>query len=509
MKLLQEINPSDQYGGEWDNFVKKYKKFKKDNTLFVQFTNFATGNNLEKKAYDNPDHSDPIGTYGYPLKYVLDYPGDVWYGANAKYIRVLKNRFPDKTIQLQYLTSYRVQSYLKMMFSEDKNIYHFFGRANSHLEMENKKIKHLRSFQEVLPARIFFYIIQHDMEKYNDAHHNYEFLSGKEQTSLLRKTGMYAIEDRAKNEKLSIINPREPEQIIFLYPQAYTILDTYQLQGKKDIILSTNDINSYTNYRKIAFLVAKELGETFRPSSPFGGIKFRGYTLPDSYGKYFTKEGTEIKVCSEDLSLSYRMNHFSSGYKHHKLNKKINPHVYKVSILGPKGKGQTYIGYQQNSIEAGIIDLVKSLDKERGQIRTPQMYIDEYLEYLENKVKEREEKEKEDERIHSAINKLNVVLHISDSKREKFLFSVIEENILPYLRKKIFGKTESVIFNLGQEENVEILEDIITEMVVEDYNRFKELLQSASKYLISKKMIINLDTDFQSTENFCDLFSTY
>ncbi len=98
---LNEIVYQDAFGPEFEKFHKKWKGQKKDRTLFVQFTNFDAGYD-NKVGYSDPNHSDPKGVYGYPLWYVIDHPGDIWYGANAKFLRVLQNTHPEKTLQLTY-----------------------------------------------------------------------------------------------------------------------------------------------------------------------------------------------------------------------------------------------------------------------------------------------------------------------------------------------------------------------------------------------------------------------
>ena len=79
----------DKYPQGFHDFFKKWKKHKSKN-YYVQFSNHKD-NTLDKTSYSDPTHSDPKGNYGYPLQYVIDYPMDIWYGANAKYLRVLES----------------------------------------------------------------------------------------------------------------------------------------------------------------------------------------------------------------------------------------------------------------------------------------------------------------------------------------------------------------------------------------------------------------------------------
>ena len=76
---LNELNFRDTYPKQFQEFINDYKKYKNNDLYYVQFANHAT-NTIDKRMYDNPDHSDPMGVYGYPIKYVINYPAGymVW-----------------------------------------------------------------------------------------------------------------------------------------------------------------------------------------------------------------------------------------------------------------------------------------------------------------------------------------------------------------------------------------------------------------------------------------------
>jgi hypothetical protein len=76
-RLFQETSYKDIYAKAFQEFEKKWKKQKNDTDLYVQFTNH-NDNTLGRSIYADPNHSDPAGVYGYPLKYVIDYPADIW-----------------------------------------------------------------------------------------------------------------------------------------------------------------------------------------------------------------------------------------------------------------------------------------------------------------------------------------------------------------------------------------------------------------------------------------------
>ena len=88
--FINEIHYQDKFSKGFLDFRKKWNKKKNQSyTYYVQFTN-AKGDVLDRTSYEDTNHSDPVGNYGYPLKYVIDYPMDIWYGVNARHLRVLE-----------------------------------------------------------------------------------------------------------------------------------------------------------------------------------------------------------------------------------------------------------------------------------------------------------------------------------------------------------------------------------------------------------------------------------
>jgi hypothetical protein len=224
-RVLQEITYQDAYGPEFVKFVNKWKGKKKDKNYFVQFSNH-NGDYTNKAPYADPNHADPVGVYGYPLWYVIDYPGDIWYGQKAKFLRVLWNKHPEKTLQLQYVGYNDANNFLNKLHISD-------GR----FETTQRKLKHTGISAD---AKTFFSYIQLDIPKFNKTGEKV-VRPGMEQTKFLRQLGFYAIEDRAERYQQAVINEREPNQICFLTPVAFEVIDSYQLNQKQTGAFTYNE----------------------------------------------------------------------------------------------------------------------------------------------------------------------------------------------------------------------------------------------------------------------------
>jgi len=374
--ILNEITASDQFGGQWDEFVKKYRKFKKDPDVYVNFTNFATGNDLQKNPSPNPNHTDPIGVYGYPLEYVLSYPGDIWYGANYRYLRVIRNKFPGKTLFLNHMQEYQARKLLDKCLEGEEEAQYAYGRAESYIEAYNKRLKvniNTEWFTRKLPGVCFFYGIQHDTSSKGRKNDKYNQVPGTTQSARLKKSGYYAIQDNAKKDREAIINEREPEQIIFLYPQAFNIEETFTLSKKnldsqEGVGSTTNTIAGDAQVRKLAAYIASSLGEKLVPDQK-GELRTDG-AYPSLINKgWYTAEQTHIEILEKDSSLNWRMNNTKPGQKLHRSNKE-NPHYYSVTLSGPKGNLTRTVG-SNNSLKDDILSLTQEYNSLVDQESTP------------------------------------------------------------------------------------------------------------------------------------------
>lgn len=323
---LDEVHYSDYYGKNFEVFRKKYRKQKKDKSLFVQFTNNMS-DVLEKKPYQNPNHHDPVAVYGYPLWYVIDYPADIWYGSRAKYLRVLQNVSPQETLLVNFIDEIDANNYLR--------------KAGLSTSLMNIAIKHFKIPKgEARIPKAFFAVVQHDFsnpEKIvedGETKTIYKERSGIEQTMLLKKMGFLAIEDRSTSDKKAIINNREPCQIAFLTPQSFKVLETF------DMGINLHDAEKITskvgtsrgpiirNERKLAALIAQRLGDSIIEQN-LERLNFGG-----DPSEYYTKKGRLIRI-----NFQFQPSYFQTrklGQKKHKEYRLSDQYDVVVTVKGEK-----------------------------------------------------------------------------------------------------------------------------------------------------------------------------
>jgi len=239
--ILNEMHYKDLYGAEFDKFRKKYTKLLKDNHLskyniFVNFTSYSY-NDLDRSFNEDPSHSDPAGLYAYPLDYVLKYPADIWYGAKARYLRVIEAKKNVNILNLTYLEEYRAFELLKKVYGADTSM---------HMRLVKKhfKTRLQKPSTEGYWGRVFFQCAQIPMsilEKLESKELEVGDIrsginSAKEQRSLLTKMGITAVKDTPSRKNYAVINDREPEQILFLDKTSFSIKETFILheRGKND-----------------------------------------------------------------------------------------------------------------------------------------------------------------------------------------------------------------------------------------------------------------------------------
>jgi hypothetical protein len=147
-----EIHYKDKYNDEYEKFRKEWSKYKNRHGYYVQFTNYKN-DMLDKTSYASTDHTDPKGNYAYPLKYVLDYPMDIWYGANAKYLRVLK----DKSKNILYLNDIKTKD---KCISELTTIFHYSVSEFEQLFRRARKEHSHRLQGNTKWAKMLFQLVQ-------------------------------------------------------------------------------------------------------------------------------------------------------------------------------------------------------------------------------------------------------------------------------------------------------------------------------------------------------------
>jgi hypothetical protein len=313
--MLKEAYYADYYPKAFQDFIKKWRGRKNEESLYVQFTSHH-GDVLDKKAYENPQHSDPMGIYGYPLKYVIDYPADIWYGHGAKYLRVLE----DKSRSPLYINH--------IGGSEAKSILFSAGLSSSLYDFIYKKFPNKRK-GITSAGKILLTAIQIDIEKSKFKNRPYEeqelvTRSAKEQTQLFLKAGYDTIIDDSKTLKQAVINDREPQQIIFLRPTSFKVLDIFRMSDSTHIS-TVPDMDKLRD--KIAGKIIQHLND---------GIVDTQTSSLQGWKYYWTKEGRLIKILDNDTSISSRMNNLKMGQKYYKKYRKSDPHEMKIEILSEK-----------------------------------------------------------------------------------------------------------------------------------------------------------------------------
>ena len=331
--LLQEVHYTDLFGAEFEKFRKKYSKDMSGK--YVQFTNFSTGDTLEKNPYENPNHSDPVGIYGYPMSYVIKNPADVWYGQKAKFLRVLQDKSKRK-LYLQNKSKDDLQNIIQSMF-------HW---RNSEVEArwaEARKLYKQRIGTGVgADARTFMQVIQMDWYSKPEYKNEAYLRTGKEQTALFRQAGYDAVEDTAKSGKQAAINSREPEQVIFLHRGAFDVVEVFNLPQKErdGTSVGTSDDPEHLT-RKWAAQIATAMGDVL--TSDKGDRTGRvGWEF------FWTKGGKQIEIRfdrPEEYYVGKKM-----GEKKHKEVKLSSSWKPQIKIRTPKG-GINVSGYDDTELK--------------------------------------------------------------------------------------------------------------------------------------------------------------
>ena len=264
-KYLNEMDYTDYFGPKFVDFEKKYSVIRKKDpkrfkNLYAQFTN-QVGDVMSKAPWQTPDHSDPVGIYGYPLSYVMDNPMDINYGSAAKYMRILENVKPEKTLDLQTISKEEVLKLIDQV-PELKYQQSHDAERTYELDVTHLRVNKPRRFanKEPKPGAVLFSLVQYNPGGYK---FNNEFSPGQKQTQRLLKTGYVSVRDSATTRQMSIINDAEPNQIIFLRRDGFKVVEVYDLKPAKKTtdtsIMATSDKYSDRDFRKLAADIAKIL----------------------------------------------------------------------------------------------------------------------------------------------------------------------------------------------------------------------------------------------------------
>lgn len=314
-KFWLETHYTDFYNRRFEEFRKKYSPYKKDSTLFVNFSNFAK-DVLERTPYSDPNHQDPTGIYAYPLWYVINHPADIWYGSNAKYLRVIKNVSP-KVLYLQDME----QNFAENLLWRLKNR----GVDLGNLQDSQKHFKHEKGSGQV--GKQFFQLVQHDFSQ--KVEEQFRLRSAQEQTAILKQLGIDVVVDnvtRKGQENQAVINNREPAQAIFLVPTAMKILEVFDL-GQKDQRINTARSHNETIARKLVSEILAQLDDK---------IVERDTDRSESSQEqiYYTVQGRMVKI-SFVLPESYYKTR-KMGQKIHKENELSDLYSPRIEMFGEK-----------------------------------------------------------------------------------------------------------------------------------------------------------------------------
>lgn len=320
--LVNEVHYTDTYSKGFEDFRKKYisvVKQKMDSNLYVQFTNNASST-LEKSAYPNPDHTDPVGVYAYPLKYVIQHPADIWYGKNARYLRVLQSQ--SKNPLFVYGMSKQQAESILWKMGLDPNL----------LSVAKKHYKHTGINQW---AKSLFSAFQMELENKPEPDEwkmlRYKVRSNLEQTQLLLKAGYDAVIDTSHATQQAVINEREPEQIIFLKRNAFKPIEIFTLFKNNPVLA---DFQPNKEGRKLVAMTLEALGDQI----------VSGPIIHDLASLFWSRKGKRISVAFVSPQSHYN----GPNHKRHKEAKLSNS--YEINLViehSEKGK----IGFRFDSSE--------------------------------------------------------------------------------------------------------------------------------------------------------------
>lgn len=404
-KKLKEARFEDVSPKGYMEFYEKYSKIpvKDRSDLYVQFTDHQP-DTLQRSPYMNPDHSDPAGVYGYPLDYVLKYPSDVWYGSDAKFLRVLKDTSKNKLTLNYYNSPQDVQLVAKELYKGRINRYTLQDIYNK-VDFADRVISGRNRW-----AKLLFFLIQHN--HYND----YELRSPKEQNKIVQKMGFDAIEDVSKSDSTAIVNPREPEQIIFLNRYAFEVVETFKLSDKSEGVSTKKDEEIYND--RLANIIFNVLGDS--PASRHKNKLF------------WSKEGKRLEI--EWTFPNEYMETRNIGQKLHRERKKSS-WMYPIIRLYTQYGRIAMEGKPEESMKEIAMDVKSEYEK---LIQNPEPYIlwngkpytgqtkKEYFESMaglekkqqQERAKEsREKKKKEAKELSEKIFEITFIYHELDPNR--------------------------------------------------------------------------------------------
>jgi len=375
---LNEVHYQDMFPERFEAFHRKYRNMVRKKEInpehyYVQFRNFRN-DKLDRSAYDKPNHTDPMGVYGYPLKYVLRHPADIWYGAAARYVRVLQNtaRNPLRLKELNNLGWGRVRNMLWRMG----------------LNVSDKDLRWIkRNYQwtgKYAPVNTFMraFQINHEGETTEDGWgtKKWPMRSAKEQTQLLLKAGYDAVID----EGTGAINEREPEQIIFLTRASFKVIETYDLRpgrGEADHMTINQPGHNREFIRKFARKIANALDDKLTDKTETSNLMGWAYL--------WTKAGRRIEIQIERPNNYY--NQRPAMEKPHKYDRKHTNHVIEVNVRTEVGDIEVKEYSGSARLDQIVSDIVRRFERLKGEQKQTYWSPEDRAMFLKKRAEEQHE----------------------------------------------------------------------------------------------------------------------
>jgi hypothetical protein len=486
--ILCEVHFSDVFSKGFNEFYKKYKSKKNDPTLYVRFDNGNSTDVLSKGFSKDPTHNDPVGTYAYPLKYVIDHPGDIFYGANSKFLKVIKDTSKHKVI-LSDMEEWFAIDLLKRANFEDIDFEDSYFRA--------KKIYPNKAKGVTSPGKLFMTAVQMDFSNTRtNSRRNYNFVEPTvrnqfDQSKILKSMRIDCLEDKAKTLNQASIYHAEPEQILWLTPFSFEIIETF-VTGN-----GSNEIRGeflFRLKRKIVAFLAKEMNEDKIKNS-------------DNNKIFWTVKGREIKIDIYDASLPYRMANLKMGQKKHKMFKKFTRHGMEIRIKSERGDIDVTLYHDEKLSD--FKNKFKRIWYERGEenINTGETFSKEKREE-EQRIRKREyykaeEEKKKKEYIESwndmkdDFNKVCDILNLDEEGKLKDTDDYEKYNTYAYMI--IYGR--GVFKELGSLGHIKNKKALDNYMKILEYYKSVYIVDTFKNPLYIIRRIIELEEENKANEN--------
>lgn len=392
---LDEVRIEDASPNQFMVFLKKWRAFARKNSVYnywVHFSNFRT-DTTDKKFMDTPDHSDPVGLYVYPMKYVLSHPSDIWYGMKAANLFVIEASANKEFMFADVSSTNDIHRVVWDMFKgtwtisdyELNVLRNWFGWTG-----KGKYAKTLMSAIQFdwtkLPGKK---ITRQNLRSVNmeDSRWMDKIIrTGKEQTKLWLEAGYDMLVDTGTGA----INDREPEQAIFLSRGAFKPIEKYQLRDLNQIRqtgITTNDPDDNFLRKVISMALSGMDGEALTKGAP----------LTDGQGgwrRWWTNNGWRASIKSDDISIEDKFNSgMKIGSKKHKEVKNHDNYALSLEIETPYGTVTGYIDVN-DKLDAGVRKLwaeYADLKSARGGAHSPEWKAETLTDYLGTEKRKKQE----------------------------------------------------------------------------------------------------------------------